>query len=346
MDNCFLIDWFSATCHLEYYDQLFGVLGIDLSKYEFVRKDHSLHGFRSGVYHGGISIYFDNSQDDTLVWVEMSGSGCRTFEEISTKSFSDLLRLCYSSRRDEKPFFHLSRVDVAYDIFDDPFLFDRLKYSVNGSLIVSGLSECLVEEKSKIECGAPIDYTGRTIYFGSPRSELRFRLYDKRLERMRDDVESWYRFEIMLRNDRAAELAYNYCHYVLDSESLTLGNIFCSYLDKYLSVRDRGSDSNPRRWRVAPWWSEFIKKAVKLRRLDSKPTSYNIYGVMSFVQRQAGNSIDVLLKTIGVEGLSKLIRDRQSDLTPEQISVINEYHSLYDVNNNSWGDSNEWATDV
>lgn len=353
MDNCFLVDWFSATCKLSTYSLIFDVLGLDLCKTPFEDKKYSLNGFHKAVYYGGISVYFDNSQDEDLVWVEMSGQGCRTFETFSSKSFADLFRLCYPPSRSEKPFFHLSRLDIAYDIFDDPFLFDRMKFARDSSVIVSQLSESLLEEKAKIICGSPTEYLGRTLYFGSPKSDLRYRLYDKRLERGREDIDSWYRFEVMYRNDKAAEVALNYCHYVLDDESLTIGNIFCSYLDKYISVRERGTDSNPRRWRVAPWWSEFIQKTVKLKKLEKKETIYNIDGYMYNFQRQSGNTFDVLYQTIGYDGILRLVRERSSELNPFQIDAIHRFNrqreqDSFDIHDPAlWEDvTDEFASDV
>ncbi len=339
MNNCFLVDWFSATCKLETYSQVFDILGIDLEQNPFTSKRNGIHGFRTGLYMGGISIYFDNATDPSLVWVEMSGSGCRTFETVSSKSFLDLFRLCYPKSKRDKPFFHLSRLDIAYDIYTDPFLLDRMKYARDCSCIVSALGSSQLVEDINLNAGAPIEYTYRCLYFGSMKSELMFRLYDKRLERQRSDIPSWYRLEMQLRNDKAIEFTLNYCKFVLDDESLTIGNIFCSYLDKYLSVRERGSDSNARRWRVADWWSEFIKGSMKLHQLEKKETSYNMLGVMSFVQRQCGNSIDVLVQTIGIDGLLKLVSERSSELSPEQLALINDYHIME-------SGQNEWSGNV
>ena len=97
--NCFVIDWFSASCVLDagtsWIDML-PILGLEKCNPESFTDGWGHHGYKKSRSNLGIRIYYDFIEDDNVVskryWVEMSGRGCRTFETLSTKTFTDLFK--------------------------------------------------------------------------------------------------------------------------------------------------------------------------------------------------------------------------------------------------------------
>lgn len=327
-NNCYLIDWFSASCFVDDYSDIFPILGFYSDICYSFQDGYGHHGYSRCVYLGGIYIYYDYRDDPRRCWVEMSGQGCRTFETYSDGvTFLDLFRRCVG----DDPFFILNRVDLAYDIYNDPFLFDRMKSAIDGGCCISRFGTTELQETKTLQGGScSPDFSGRTLYFGSPSSDIRFRLYDKKLERKRDDLPSWYRFEMVFRRGKALELALN-----ISSRS-ELGGIFCGYLKEYLSVRDRSStDSNYRRWLPAPWWERFTSSAENITELSKKEVSYNVMNAQYLVREMYGNTIDVILQTMGADELVELVRNREQRMNFAQINAVR----LYKLNNKD-SDSN------
>lgn len=217
--NCILVDWFSAVCFLTDYNELFPVLGLISPECNHFKEGSGKHGYRNCVYlideaekSRGLFIYYNYFDDEELegsglprrVWLEMSGIGCRAFESLAVDvTFMDILQMCDVDRPDEEPFFKINRLDIAYDIYNDPLLFDRVKAARADGCIISPLSSSQLVEDVQLIGGSSPQFTGRTLYFGSAQSEIRFRLYDKKLERHRDDIDSWFRWEVQLRRDEA-----------------------------------------------------------------------------------------------------------------------------------------------
>lgn len=318
-NNCYLIDWFSASCKLNDYTELYNVLGFYGDECNAFKDGYGHHGYSKSVYFNGIFIYYDYVQEPGRVWLEMSGTGCRTFETFADGvTFLDLFKRCIG----DDPFFTVNRVDLAYDIFDDPLLFDRIKNASESGCIISQFGQAEIQECYNLVGGSLArDFIGRTIYFGSAKSELRFRLYDKRLERKRDDLISWYRLEIVFRRSLALEFITN-----LLSSASDVGSVFNGYIDHYLRIVERGSDSNYRRWSSPDWWKRFTLRASKIKKIEKKDSKYNILNAQYLVQNMYGNTIDVILETLGVSGLVQLVDERVSNLNYDQINAIRSYH--------------------
>lgn len=317
--NCYLIDWFSASCKLDDYTELYNHLGFYGEECNAFKDGYGHHGYTKCVYYNGIYIYYDYPAEPGRVWLEMSGTGCRTFETLADGvTFIDLFRLCLG----EDPFFTVNRVDLAYDIYDDPLLFDRVKNASESGCIVSQFGQAEIQESYNLIGGSYTrDYIGRTLYFGSAKSELRFRLYDKRLERKRDDLSSWYRLEMVFRRSLAVEFIDNLFSY----PDINMGSIFQGYVDHYLRVVERSKDSNYRRWSTPDWWSRFVFNASCIHKLEKKTSSYNILNAQYLVQNMYGNTIDVILETLGISGLVQLVEERESNLTYDQVNAIRAY---------------------
>lgn len=169
-------------------------------------KIKSYYGFSECLYYGGIKIHVDSN----LVVLDMSGKGCRTCEQLNKnwnwfqflQVFDKFLTVpIKDSDFGTKGQFavHISRMDLACDLLGDnrvtvPFLQNYVQK--NKFLCKSNYHSCVVGNYEM------------SVYFGSPRSDRRLRIYDKALEQNLQD-KKWVRFEFQLRNDNALSFYLN-----------------------------------------------------------------------------------------------------------------------------------------
>jgi len=194
-----LFDWLSFTAENITPENMFRWLGLDSVEFTVVKRN--AHGYRSRYYFKGINIHFDNPHDEYRVWVEMSGEGCRAFDEFSELDWLSLfkkLHAAYYCQFDEYKC-HVTRLDVAYD--------DRAKLLDINKIFKETDKSNYISPTTAYKCIS--SDSGRTVEIGSPASELMFRIYDKAKERNREDEGHWIRFEIQLRRKRADEFIKN-----------------------------------------------------------------------------------------------------------------------------------------
>ncbi len=107
--------------------------------------------------------------------------------------------------------------------------------------------------------------TGHTLYLGSRQSEVMLRIYDKQLEqnkKIQDEKdkiqESWIRWELELKNERA--------NIAVDKliQKKELGELVMEVLNNYVKIVVL-DDSNRSRCSALPLWEEFVGAVGKLR---------------------------------------------------------------------------------
>lgn len=160
----------------------------------------SYYGLDTCFYYSGIKIHIG----DDLVILDISGKGCRTLEsefDWDWELFFNSLThdLTYRVDLSVTPKCHISRLDVACDVFDsEDFTVSKIwdfvrrrKYVCKSKRVVHGEGD---EE---------------WIYFGSAASDRRLRIYNKALEQGIPD-QKWVRAEFQLRNDNALSFLLNY----------------------------------------------------------------------------------------------------------------------------------------
>ena len=117
---------------------------------------------------------------------------------------------------------------------------------------------------------------GYTLYFGSNKSNVMFRFYDKYQERLSKDVEmqdwihSWMRFEVQTRHDNAMGL---FSLFILNSDDVP--KMFKGLLSNYLNfLTPNYKDSNKGRWNSCGWWKRFLGRVdkVRLSKVYKEPT--------------------------------------------------------------------------
>lgn len=159
-----------------------------------------LENLIGGWYYKGIKLWF--SRDMCLL--DCSGKGCRTLEDEfdwNWEVFFDGLKHDLITRPTprDNPLVHISRLDVTCD------------YLNSNDITIEKLNSCI--KSGRYVCKSQRFLTGigsdeKWIYFGSPTSERRLRIYDKAMQM--GTTEPWLRFEFQLRNKSALSFLLNY----------------------------------------------------------------------------------------------------------------------------------------
>lgn len=181
---------------------------------------------------------------------------------------------------------HFTRIDLAVDDIGCKY------YSCNDIVDVVSKGCCVgkfklwknVSEKSLASVGL-----GHTVYFGSRKSDVMLRVYDKSLEQNLQDLSpvKWIRWELELKHERADIVAK------LISSKNDLGFIAVGILNEYIRfiVPD-----NVRRCRcsVAPLWLDFIDTCSKIP-LSIAPRESSIDKKVQWIDKQVKPTIAGLL---------------------------------------------------
>ncbi len=316
-DNCILVDWFSATTTIYSPVTLIDYLGLDINSFTDL---HGFYGYADRLYFGGISIHYNqrgNDSDKPSVLLEMSGKGCRQFETSSNRTFYDLFDDVLNGE------FNITRLDVAYDDID--------KNGGTGLLDIKKIARFTLHQRfvSKWGSGHILDsfeVNGNcepmthalTIQFGSTKSDIMLRIYDKAQERGGLDYH-WVRAEIVLRRERALDFIKNLC-----THKMPLGKLYSGVLKNYLRFI-RMDHSRRERCTVIGWWDSFLNHADKIKIFTKKEVDYNLSNVCRYVLEQAGNSISVFLSCYGVEELLNQLHKRKSQLNTNQRRLIADF---------------------
>lgn len=318
-ENIYIIDWLTFSCKHMDPDQMISFLGLKKSDFIDVR---GFNGYKSAIFFGGITVlsdgHIDKDGNDMGICVNMSGQGCRQYETSGLHSLDWLAH--FLAKNSDK--FNISRLDVAFDDVDhegdgllDMSVIEELARS---DVYVSRFRSKSGEWSAKHSEDADVPPLAISVYFGSPRSDVRFRLYDKSKERGGLDYH-WTRFEIQLRNDACL-------NFLLDPHSV--GERFYGLINNYLRfVVPDLCDSNRRRWKSPKWWTDFLQSSLKISVFTKKGVDYNMTKLEHFVYDQAGLSIFTVIKCKGpivfMQDLRERIKDKQ--FSDKQLKVISEW---------------------
>ena len=306
-ENLILIDWLTFTTKIFSENDLISMLHLGDVAWE--HKDAYRYGYSHRCSFGGITILSGGHSEDMGICVDISGQGCRCFEDYSSLSWLDLFQILTCEFNE----FNITRLDLAYDdhtgILDIGTLLD---YTDHG----------WYRSKSRywlVEYGS----TGTCIYHGSVKSDIRFRIYDKAAERGLLDGTHWIRVEQQLRGDRS-KLAVS--HIV---ERRSVGSVFTSILQDYLVyVEPSETDSNKSRWAVCSFWSELLSGASDITLTADPGMEYNIWRLRSTILEQYSGAIYTWIQIHGIDDLVDLIKERRSPLNPKHKMLLQQYQKL------------------
>lgn len=305
-ENTILFDWLSFTTKIDDLAGVIYMLGLLDVPFQDMR---GAQGYRSRKYFQGINIHYD--RDDGTVWVEMSGTGCRAYETYSTNcDWNNLFRLFIS----DPDSYHVSRLDVAYDDFKKLLVLKRIWKYLENDYVITKFRDCGIERYS-------FRKGNLTVFLGSKQSDCYVRIYNKKVEQGRDDLEHWVRWEYQFRDDHAIGFISEYL-----SHNCDIGYTFLGVTNHYIRFLEP-APTKKYNWKNAKWWDRFICDVDKIKVFTPHTIEYNEAKMQEYVFGQAGQAINCAVELYGLDGFYDYL---QSYLDDHKQSVNPKYQDLLD----------------
>jgi phage replication initiation protein len=249
------VDWLQVTFkNLQSPEQVTQILGLDFS--DFIHFESGKYGYAFHYRFGHIAIYY--SYEISHLHLEITGQGCRELEQLSPHSWIELLGLILMLD------VNITRLDFAIDDIKGYFTFKQLIRKIKNGHVRSRFKKARVFEDVVLNDGST---AGTTIYFGSAKSDILVRIYDKFQERLsagkeiESGIDVWNRVEIQLRDDRAKIAAFELVH-----NFDTIGEIVQRILRNYVLFCDpKKNDTNKSRWPISAFWIKFLDNVQPLK---------------------------------------------------------------------------------
>lgn len=182
------LDFFSAGLDEQYiFERIRKLFLVDGLNYQQKR---GMYGYLTGWTADGITICYGGRED---IYLQLSGMGCRSLESLNRgmtwEGYLRYLQADFSS-------LHITRLDIACDTYGELSL-SIIQKATRAGRYTSRFRTYLIQEGNK----------ERSVIWGSAKSAVRLRIYDKTLERhnvgCEDVPPDWVRCEFQLRDDAA-----------------------------------------------------------------------------------------------------------------------------------------------
>jgi DNA relaxase NicK len=175
-------------------------------------------------------------------------------------------------------------------------------------------------QKGSFEKGKLI--TGDTIYLGSTKSHVQFRIYDKADE---SGIEGhWIRFEIQLRDKRAHEAAN------LFATGVPIGSLATGIINNYFAIINN-DDTNISRCTLQTWWAEWLQSTEKIQ-LTTEQLIKLVPDSMDFIKRQYAPSIAMIRKYLGAAQfkgyMDDILEDGQERMGPKHEKILSDSETI------------------
>ena len=300
--NRVLYDWLTFTTKIHDVTGIIDFLGLgDVSFKSFSGR----YGYSDRLSFEGINILY-NGRDDMGVCVEMSGSGCRSWETYGNGNY-DMIFSEIIQGIDSKEM-NITRLDVAYDDFEGVLDLYYLMLAAQHGDYVSRLHDIEVIFSNH---GCSVNHGNRK------QSNVFIRIYDKKMERNRDDIDHWVRCEIKLKD-------------VCARGFLKLGgDIRRNYFDvlnNYLHYAVPSVDKNKSQLPMSPEWLRFIEGWETVSIFDKPGKDYNILSLDGYVRDQLSGALTTYIDTVGVDKfLANILEAREGKpLNPRYSAIKSE----------------------
>ena len=300
-ENIVLYDWLSFTSKIHDPDSLIAALGLTNVPWTQTK---GARGYQDRKYFSCISIHY-NGRADMGVWVELSGQGCRTFEDLSTLADTPAEKWLVLFGFIQQWSLKITRLDVAYD--DHSGLLDIAR--------ISSDTQCGMYVSKSDYWEVIVGSKGTTIQIGSPQSKVLIRIYDKAAERGKTG-EHWIRVELQLRDDRAIQFS---------RLEQPIGDAFAGVLLNYLRYVVPGEDSNKWRWDMTDYWCDLVDDAQRISIYTAPGMEYNEERCKRYVINQAGNAIDACIRMYGINEFEAMIEQRPVAHNPKYDALVRQH---------------------
>jgi phage replication initiation protein len=214
----------------------------------FVKADSGRFGYHVRYEMKGITLLTDGGTDDMGHNITLTGVACHAYQD----SLKDIAAKVFVMGG------HFTRCDLAIDDRQGVLDMEEMQQAVAGGLVVARFAKTKKFDEHDRKTGR---VTGRGLYFGSRKSEMFIRIYDKALEQRVDY--HWIRVELELKDGKADAVM----RLAVQDE---IGGIAGGVLRDQLSFRQPGNGVNRSRWPVSPWWKLFLSNVEKLKLVSEK----------------------------------------------------------------------------
>lgn len=255
------VDWLQVTFKdVNGLHEIYNIL--KLNEEDFIELDTGRYGYDSQMRFGHIAIYFNQYKNaDMGIHLEMSGQGCREYEQYNKFGFNYLIPQIFNY------VINVSRLDLAVDDRFGYFKVSTLERTLKDGFVKSKFKRARSVTDIKINGGHEL---GKTLYFGSASSDLQIRFYDKKEEMISkgrdvEGINSWVRSELQLRRENA----FNAAHMI--ASGVGLQDIILGILRNYISFCARTKDKNKSRWQLAKYWEKFLDDVAKIKIAKEMP---------------------------------------------------------------------------
>lgn len=315
----FLVDTLSFRCYELNFENLCKFLGLD---FPVSWEDGTpRYGYPEAKYFNGIIIYY-GGHDGFESYLHMSGKGCRMYEDLYKKRYGHDLdwhlffEYCLSLKikNTGNSMIHFSRIDIACDDYTDRLKVDRLVQYYKSGKYTSRCKHWVAGQLCE-----------EWLYIGSPQSDMRLRIYNKKIERGFNeedlDGEPWYRAEFQLRDDRATEFIKKWV------ELNDIGKTFMGVLNNYVRFLTKPNDKkNAQRIPSAQFWKSFTSDAEKIRLVSPEGSIYNMENLYKYL-KQTFSSLRTYTEALGMSPEDLFLHYGGAKLRQDQIAFIEAFRS-------------------
>jgi phage replication initiation protein len=313
MTSSITIDYLTFSARGMAWDEAIETI-LEMNK-EIFEPTRGINFYNSGKVYNNIRVLYDGEHTGNTVCVNISGQGCRVYEENGERDILVLL-----SRIAKNPSVNVTRLDIACD--DQGGILDIEKAweaTNNGNYRTRSVSVNCHESRRKKGAGA------KTIYFGSPASYCRVRIYDKAKQTYDPQLEPemyndfhWIRFEMVLRDTYAAQAA------LLLADSEDIGATVAGIInDKFAFVNH--DDSNVSRCSLIDWWADFLGEIQGIKLLSKQKANHSIEQHRDWLDYSCARVIAKVVKAIGHDGFGEILEHGTDKLTDSDLAQINDY---------------------
>ncbi len=274
-----IYDWVSITSRIHSPQNFIDLLGLNRGGVVWQNLPGN-KGYRDKMSCNGIHINY-NGREDMGVWLEMTGQGCRMFEEHGNGDYEAL----FEEVRQEPKDVHFTRLDVAFDDHSGLLDIEQIELDTRALELVCRCKEIGSRWSFDFMTGT----RGLDMDYGRKGSKVLIRIYDKAAERGYSDGRHWVRVELQMRDDR--------CMAFLEAPG-TIGERYSGVLMNYLRFVEEPQhtsgeryDTNRWRWEVKDYWDKFLNSAHAIRLYRKPGLEYNRHKLQDFVYKQCGNAI-------------------------------------------------------
>lgn len=257
-------------------DDIFSFLGV-FEQLEWRVGGACYNNYPDSLHYGHITIGI-NGINGFDFYVNMSGQGCREFEDLMPDGWTWEQFLFRLSSDNGVSF---ARMDIAGDERDGYFTVDRLDKHIRLG-------------KYATRCKQPsLTKYGREIcYVGSAQSKVLMRIYNKKLERGYDPDDDngkpWWRCELQLRDD--------YCmQFLEDWKAYGIGYAYSGHCKNHIRWLSKPNNKdNSQRISTAKWYDDFLGRCDKLKFTSKVGSSYNLSKLERYCTHVSGSSMVTL----------------------------------------------------